>query len=187
MSGKNRTTGSTGHVRKIWDWPQPAQVIEYGPWITHHNDQRFNSVTIKRITKAGNPDLWPTASLDTMIFRVKARHMVFCVIVMVIQSCYYGHGPWSFFGRYNRVLDCGSRVWQSAQIWTPQAAAHSIVIGIPWEDKWSRWVYGDHGGHGSGAQWSRLGEVTAQSRRGHSSGSHSSVTASSVWSQLSHG
>ena len=43
----------------------------------------------------------------------------------------------------------------------------------------SRWAHSDHGGDGSGAQWSRLGEVTAQSRRG-----HSSVTARS---QLSHG
>ena len=40
---------------------------------------------------------------------------------------------------------------------------------------------------------SRLGEVTAQSRRGHSSVTarsqlcHSSITASSVWSRLSHG
>ena len=27
LSRKNRTTGSPGHVRKIWDWPQP----EYSP------------------------------------------------------------------------------------------------------------------------------------------------------------
>ena len=26
----------------------------------------------------------------------------------------------------------------------------------PWENKWSPWAHGDHSGHGSGAQWSRL-------------------------------
>ena len=25
LSKKNRTTGSPGHVQKIWDWPQPAK------------------------------------------------------------------------------------------------------------------------------------------------------------------
>ena len=54
----------------------------------------------------------------------------------------------------------------------------------------SRWAHGDHSGHGSGAQWSRLGEVTAQSCRGHSSirqhlqYDHGSVMARS---QLNHG
>ena len=28
LSRKNRTTGSPGHVRKIWDWPQPGY-LEY--------------------------------------------------------------------------------------------------------------------------------------------------------------
>ena len=28
LSRKNRTTGSPGHVRKIWDWPQPDDQVE---------------------------------------------------------------------------------------------------------------------------------------------------------------
>ena len=65
--------------------------------------------------------------------------------------------------------------------------------GFPWENKWSPWAHRDHGGHGSGAQWSQLGEVTAQSRRGHSSVtarsqlSHGEVTAQSRHLQYDHG
>ena len=57
-------------------------------------------------------------------------------------------------------------------------------LSNPWKNKCSPWAHGDHGGHGSGAQWSQLshGEVTVQSRRDQYD--HGSVTARS---QLNHG
>ena len=32
LSRKNRTTGSPGHVRKIWDWPQPDYLYTIEQW-----------------------------------------------------------------------------------------------------------------------------------------------------------
>ena len=54
----------------------------------------------------------------------------------------------------------------------------------------SPWAHGDHGGHGTGTQWSRLSHDQAKSQRG-----HSEVTARSqlsrcevtAQSRLSHG
>ena len=65
---------------------------------------------------------------------------------------------------------------------------HSITVS-------SRWAHGDHGGHGSRAQWSRLshgwarsqfshGEVTAQSQLGHSSITARSQLAVSIFSMI---
>ena len=53
LSRKNRTTGSPGHVRKIWDWPQPDREVT-GP----HDfllDWKFNDyLSLKEIPKRAN-------------------------------------------------------------------------------------------------------------------------------------
>ena len=113
-------------------------------------------------------------------------------------------------------IDMESKGCESMECWTHVVTfnfplTHDLDLGfsmsnfekVPymWENIWSPWAHGDHGGHGSGAQWSRLGEVTAESRLGHSwvtarsQLSHGAVTAESrlghSWvtarSQLSHG
>ena len=54
LSRKNRTTGSPGHVRKIWDWPQPAN------WWVYSRSRR----DVMRLSNKRSPYLFGVATAN---------------------------------------------------------------------------------------------------------------------------